>query len=140
MEKKFELCSMVVDGHVLVNTTPHPITFQNLEGELVTIPTSVPEGEKTGYAVLNAKSNEVMVADDLVTTTFSATPEGLDLLEAIEGWAAEEHPNETLRVIGSLVAANGYPGRVVGMCPVPGFERAPLGQKRMRTDKFTVVQ
>ena len=139
MTKNFELCSVTVDGRILVNTTPHELTIQSLDGELVTVPTSVPKGEKVGFAVLNAKANEVMVADDLVTTTFSATSEGLDLLEAIEDWAAEEHPNETLRVIGSLVAANGYPGRGVGMCPVPGFERAPQGQKRMRTDKFTVV-
>ena len=138
--KNFEACSVVVDGRILVNTTPHELTFQSLKGELVTVPSSVPEGEKTGFAVLNAKSNEVMVADDLVTTTFTATPEGLDLLEAIGQWATTEHPGKTLRVIGSLVAANGYPGRVVGMCPVPGFERAPQGQKRMRTDKFTVVR
>jgi hypothetical protein len=139
MTKNFKLCSVTVDGRVLVNTTPHELTFQSLAGELVTVPSSVPKGEKTGFAVLNAKSNEVQVAEDLVTTTFTATPEGLNLLEAIEDWAATEHPDKTLRVIGSLVAANGYPGRVVGMCPVPGFERAPQGQKRMRTDKFTVV-
>ena len=135
----FESCSATIDGRVLVNTTPHELTFQSLAGELVTVPTSVPKGEKVGFAVLNAKANEVQVGEDLVMTTFSPTPEGLALLEAIEAWAAIKHPNETLRVIGSLVAANGYPGRVVGMCPVPGFERAPQGQKRMRTDKFTVV-
>lgn len=139
MEKNFELCSATIDGRILVNTTPHELTFQSLAGELVTVPTSVPKGEKVGFAVLNAKSNEVMVADDLVTTTFTATPEGLDLLETIERWADENHPNDTLRVIGSMIAVNVYPGRVVGMCPVSGFERAPMGQKRMRTDKFTVA-
>ena len=137
--KNFESCSVVVDGRVLVNTTPHELTFQSMTGELVTVPTSVPKGEKVGFAVLNAKSNEVMVADDLVTTTFTATPEGLDLLETIEQWADENHPNDTLRVIGSMIAVNAYPGRVVGMCPVPGYERAPMGEKRMRTDKFTVA-
>lgn len=135
----FDSCSVTVDGRVLVNTTPHELTFQSLDCELVTVPTSVPKGEKVGFAVLNAKANEVMVADDLVTTTFSATSEGLDLLEAIEDWAAEKHPNETLRVIGSMIAVNSYPGRVVGMCPAPGFERVPPAEKRMRTDKFTVA-
>lgn len=139
MEKNFESCSVTVDGRVLVNTTPHELTFQALDGGLVTVPTSVPKGEKVGFAVLNAKSNEVMVADDLVATTFSATPEGLALLETIEQWADENHPNDTLRVIGSMIAVNAYPGRVVGMCPVPGYERAPMGEKRMCTDKFTVA-
>ena len=108
--KNFESCAVTVDGRVIVNTTPHELTFQSLDGELVTVPTSVPKGEKSGFAVVNAKSNEVQVAEDLVTTTFTATPEGLDLLETIEDWAAAEHPDKTLRVIGSLVAANGYPG------------------------------
>ena len=137
--KNFEACSVTIDGCLIVNTTPHELTFQSLDGELVTVPTSVPKGEKVGFAVVNAKSNEVQVAEDLVTTTFTATPEGLDLLEAIEDWAAEKHPNETLRVIGSMIAVNAYPGRVVGMCPAPGFERVPPAEKRMRTDKFTVV-
>ena len=129
-----------MDGGMLVNTTSLELTLQSLAGELVTVPSSVPEGEKTGFAVVNAKSNEVQVAEDLVTTTFTATPEGLDLLEAIGQWATTEHPNETLRVIGSMIAVNAYPGRIVGMCPVPGYERAPQGQKRMRTDEFTVVR
>jgi hypothetical protein len=98
----------------------------------------VPKGQKTGFAVLNAATEEVQVDTDLVRTQFVSTPEGLTLLESIEAWAAKEHPTEILRIIGSLPALSGYPGRVVGMCPVPGFERAPMGQKRMRTDKFNV--
>lgn len=42
-----------------------------------------------------------------------------------------------LAVVGSIIAAQAYPGRVVAMTPVPGFERVSPAEKRMRCDKFT---
>jgi hypothetical protein len=41
-------------------------------------------------------------------------------------------------VVGSIIAAQAFPGVVVAMTPAPGFERVPPDQKRMNPDKFTV--
>jgi hypothetical protein len=64
-----------------------------------------------------------------------------------------DHPEEELRhlersllehglyknvVVGSIIAAQAYPGLVVAMTPAPGYERKPPTEKRMRPDKFTV--
>lgn len=129
-------CFTDVDGKCVVNTTPHPITFLSLKGEVVIVPSSVPEGEKTGPWLVNAQSVEEKVGEDLVRTVFVGTPEGEAILDEIEAWAREEG-HDNLRVIGSIIAAQAYPGRVLGMCPAPGFERVPPAEKRMSTQKFT---
>ena len=126
-----------IDGKTVVNTTPHPINFLNKDGETVIVPSSVAPGEKTSPWVVNAKAVEEQVGDDLVRTVFIGTPEGEAILDAIETWAREEGI-ENLRVIGSIIAAQAYPGRVLGMCPAPGFERVAPAEKRMTTQKFTV--
>ncbi len=127
----------IIDGKVIVNTTPHPINFLSSDGELVVVPSSVAPGEKTSPWVVNAKAVEEQVGEDLVRTVFVGTPEGEAILDQIEQWAREEGV-ENPRVIGSMVAAQAYPGRVLGMCPAPGFERVPTAEKRMTTQKFTV--
>lgn len=129
--------SALVDGKVVVNTTPHALNFLSSEGDLVVVPTSVPEGERTSPYVVNARAVEQPVGDDTVTTVFVGTPEGEAVLDAIEAWAAEEGI-ENLRVIGSIIAAQAYPGRVLGMCPAPGYERVAPAEKRMTAQKFTI--
>ena len=39
---------------------------------------------------------------------------------------------------GLIIAAQAYPGRVLGMCPAPGYERVAPAEKRMTAQKFTV--
>ena len=129
--------SALIDGKVVVNTTPHALNFLSSEGDLVVVPTSVPEGERTSPYVVNARAVEQPVGDDTVTTVFVGTPEGEAILDAIEAWAAEEGI-ENLRIIGSIIAAQAYPGRVLGMCPAPGYERVAPAEKRMTAQKFTV--
>jgi len=41
-------------------------------------------------------------------------------------------------VIGSIIAAQAYPGDVLAMVPAEGYERVPPTEKRMRPDKFTI--
>ena len=41
-------------------------------------------------------------------------------------------------IIGSIIAAQAFPGRVLAMVPAPGFERVPPAEKRMRADKFSI--
>ena len=126
-----------VDGKCVVNTTPHPITFLDLNGEIITVPTSVEPGQKTSPWVINAKAVEETVGEDLVRTVFVGTPEGEAIIDTIEAWAKDEgHSN--LRIIGSIIAAQAYPGRVLSMCPAPGYERVAPAEKRMTAQKFTV--
>lgn len=129
--------SAVVDGKLVVNTTPHSLNFLSESGELVIVPSSVPEGERTSPWVVNARAVEEKVGADLVRTAFIGTPEGEAILDAIETWAREEG-HDNLRIIGSIIAAQAYPGRVLGMCPAPGYERVAPAEKRMTAQKFTV--
>ncbi len=117
------------NGMVVVNSTPHPITMQDMDtGELVSVPTS---------ELINAKVEETMVSDFLVKSVFVATPEGEETINMFESIFEQEFPKERrLTIIGSIIAAQAYPGRVFGMTPVPGFERVPPAEKRMRNDKF----
>ena len=118
-----------IEGKVVVNTTPHDINF-DIDGEVVTVP-------KSGV-ILNAKPEEIQVGEDLVETRFVGTPEGEALIEEIKAQhAASEDAGLTLRIIGSIIAAQAYAGEVVAMTPAPGFERVAPAEKRMNPRKFT---
>jgi len=116
-----------INGRTYVNTTPHDINFL-VGGDVVTVP---PSG-----VVINAKPAEVIThrEDDItfVKTVFEGTREGDDNIEDLQF----RFPG--CLIIGSIIAAQAYPGRVLAMIPAPGFERVPPNQKRMRADKFTV--
>lgn len=125
-------------GVTYVNVTPHPITLAWPDGEEFEVP---PSG-----ILINAKPEEVLRKvlrsfgpDYAPTATISFVethfvPDGASemMIEAI----TEEHPGAI--IIGSIIAAQAFPDRVVAMVPVPGFERVPPVEKKMRTDKFTV--
>lgn len=117
------------NGVCILNTTPHPLTMQNTDGELVTVPTSV---------LINAKAEEKAVDNLFVETVFVGTPEGTEIIRDIEGTYAETGCPDRLVIIGSIIAAQAYKGKVVGLCPVKGYERVAPSEKRMRCDKFTV--
>lgn len=116
------------NGVCVLNTTPHPITMQDMEGELVTVPTSV---------LINAKAEEQQVSDLFVKTVFVGTPEGHETIRDIRGTFVGSGCTDTLVIVGSIIAAQAYPGDVVGITPVPGYERVAPAEKRMRCDKFT---
>lgn len=118
------------NGVVVVNTTPHAITFQSPEGNLVSIPVC--------DLLINASANSVDVGKLFCKTEFNGTDEGREIICAIETWFAETYTSgETLVIIGSMIAAQAYPGKVFGMVAVPGYERVAPTEKRMRCDKFT---
>ena len=110
---------------VVVNTTPHPVTIQDMDGTLITVPTSV---------LINAKAEERKVSD---LTEFVGTEEGKETIERIKSVYNRQFSNGTLVIVGSIIAAQAYPGEVAAMTPVEGFERVAPDQKRMRCDKFT---
>lgn len=121
------------NGVVVVNATPHPLSFLSPEGEKVVVPCSVPEGAKTGPVVINAKAVETPAGNFLVKTVFEPTEEGSKILEAVQ----EEFQNTpNVMVVGSIIAMNAFAGKVVGMVPAPGFERVPPAEKLMSVEKF----
>lgn len=119
------------NGVVVCNTTPHPVTIQDVTGELVTV-------EPSEDFVINTKVKEEQMSPLLVKTVFEATEDGEKRLRSIERCFSEFYRDGgVLAVVGSIIAAQAYPGRVVAMTPVPGFERVSPAEKRMRCDKFT---
>lgn len=117
------------NGVCVLNTTPHPLTMQDTNGELVTVPTSV---------LINAKAEEKTVDDLFVKTVFIGTSEGTEIIRDIEGTYRETGCSDKLVIVGSIIAAQAYKGKIAGLCPVPGYERVAPSEKRMRCDKFTV--
>lgn len=113
---------------MMLNVTKHPIRFQSAAGEVYEL---APSG-----VVIDARFEEEVVGSH---------PSGATLVRAriIPTSAAEEalvflernHPGEL--IVGSLIAAQAFPGRVVALVAAQGFERVPADQKRMRDDKFT---
>lgn len=117
------------NGVCVLNTTPHPLTMQDVNGELITVPISV---------LINAKAEEKAVNDLFVETVFVGTPEGTEIIRDIEGTFKGTGCSDRLVIVGSIIAAQAYKGKVVGLCPVPGYERVAPSEKRMRCDKFTI--
>lgn len=115
------------NGVTVVNCTPHPVRFQDVTGEIVTV-----------YCdheyLINAEVREETVNENDITyatPTFVGTEEGDAIITKIH----LEHPGAI--IIGSIIAAQAYPGKVCGMVPVPGYERVAPAEKLMRVDKFT---
>ena len=124
---------------VIVNTTPHMIRFKDHDGNIVEIPSD------SNY-IINAKAVEEDLGNGLVTTKFIGTNEGEALIEQIQKEARDYLINAygevgryfELRIVGSIIAAQAYPMKVVGMTPYSGYERVAPAEKLMSTEKFTV--
>ncbi len=122
-----------VYGVEIVNACKHALTFGNPEnpkddaGIVMVPPCGIvmnaelkqePAGKKGG-----AEIGKMSIWQDPASTA---------ALEAIE----KEHPDAI--IVGSMIAAQAYPGRVFAMVPLPGFEREASDKKRMNPRKFTV--
>ncbi len=113
----------------IINTTPHSITMQSAGGNVYQVE---PCGVLISARPVEEPAGAHPSGAELVRTRFEATPEAEEGLARLEA----EHPGAL--IIGSIIAAQAFPGRVLAMVPVPGFERVPPAEKRMRDDKFTV--
>lgn len=115
---------------MIINITPHFITFlRSSDGVVYELP---PCG-----VVLEAKFVEESVGTHtsgvkLVRTRIEPT------LESVEALAKLEHKHPEAVIVGSIIDAQAFPGRVAMCVPVPGFERRPPSEKRMQEDKFSV--
>jgi hypothetical protein len=117
------------NGVVVVNTTPHPLTFEDsVTKELVTVASNM-------EALVNAKAIETEVRPHFVKTIFEPNEDGKQKIKAIKDCLGEEAV-----IIGSMIAAQAYPGDVFGMTPCPGYERVAPSEKRMSDSKFTTFE
>ena len=122
-----EKITMLPNGVKVLNTTPHPITFKTPAEVIVTIP-------PCGF-VLNANIIETPVKGpiegvDFVTASFVPNKAGSNFIDEV--------PNDVL-IVGSLMASQAYPERVVSLVPHDGkHRRSEL--KRMSIDKFTIFR
>lgn len=116
------------NGVVVYNTTPHRITFWQDEWEH---PIEVEVGE-----LLNARPQEITVGFDemieveYVSTEFAGSDDGRALIGRIKA----KHPHAI--IVGSIIAAQAYPGDVVSMVPHPDYARVAPDKKRMLPHKF----
>lgn len=129
-----EISSADVWGVKILNTTPHEIIFGREDSdETISVP---PCG-----ILVNAKVSEKKVPRPqrlrdgngaqihCVKTVFLPDQKGRDFLRTV--------PSGTV-VVGSIIAAQAYPGQICALVPCKGFERVPISEKRMRHDKFTI--
>ncbi len=114
-------------GVTFVNTTPHPINLVWQDGEEFIVP---PEGILINARPVEQEAGTHPAGVSLVRTTFVADPDEEKKLREI----VLQYPKSV--IIGSIVAAQAFPGRVLAMVPAPGFERVPPSEKKMRADKF----
>ena len=115
---------------LMVNTTPHPVNIQDKDGNVQVVPNN-------SEWIINAATSEAQVSPFLVKALFHGTEEGNQKITQIEDWAKENFPTDVLIIVGSIIAAQAYPGKVFGLTPVPGYERVAPAEKRMNCDKFT---
>ena len=114
------------EGVRVINTTPHPVNLKSEKtGEEYLL-------ENSGV-LINASTAETVVGRcgevEFVKVEFKGNPEGEAALGTI--------PDGVI-VVGSIIAAQAYPGRVVAMTPAKGFERVPPAEKRMNLFKYTI--
>ena len=116
----------IVDGVSIFNTTPHAINF-GVGDEVKEVPTC--------GVLVNASSSEEVVKTEggveFVRTKFTGNDEGRAIIAAMKA------ANPDAVIVGSIIAAQAYPGEVVAMTPLPGYERVAPAEKRMNPHKFT---
>lgn len=115
-----------IDGKMVINTTPHDINFFE-KGE--TNKDNGIEVPSDSRLTLNAEISEVKTdTPDLVKTQAGPTEKGANILAAIEEYSKDT--GKEVVVIGSLIAAKGYPEDVVSMTPtmVDGVRGAVAGE------------
>lgn len=98
-------------------------------GKVVSIP---PSGTIISSTPVEKNKGKHPSGAKLFTLTFKPQSESLKKLVELE----KRHPEAIL--IGGIINATTFSGRIYGICPVPGYERVAVGEKLIRTDKFLI--
>lgn len=115
-------------GVTFASVAPHEMRLRWPDGEEFVVP---PSGVVVNAAPVEENAGLHPSGATLVRTRFVVSEAEEAKLAAVEA----KHPGAV--VLGSIIAAQAFPGRVLALVPVPGFERVPPAEKRMRADRFT---
>lgn len=117
------------NGVTVVNTTPHPLRFEDsITKEVITILSNKD-------ILINAKAVETNVRQHFIKTVFEPNDDGFEKIKMIKYYLGDN-----VVIIGSMIAAQAYKGQVFGMTPVVGYERVAPDEKLMRDDKFVTYE
>lgn len=123
------------NGVTVFNATPHPITFWREDWEDVAIvePDEIISAVPTekAHSCIQPKGSPDWENVWFVETRFVGNDEGARIITFARDTGVDV-------IVGSIIAAQAYPGLVVGMTPCAGYERVPPNEKRMNPDKFTI--
>ncbi len=126
----------VIDGIAYLNTTPHQINFGVEEhDEAIILPAS-------GFIVnasINEKHVKIESGIEYVKTVFNGDPVVEEKLNKMILRIQNSTGLKNIVIIGSMIAAQAYPDKIVVLTPCKGYERVPITQKRMNLDKFTTI-
>ncbi len=112
----------------IINTTPHAVRFVNADGTEFEVP---PCGTVISARGVDEPAGQHPSGASLVWVRFEATEEAVAAIDRLEA----ENPGAV--ILGSIIAAQAFPGRVFAMVAAPGYERVPPAEKRFRPDRFT---
>lgn len=113
----------------VVNTTPHPVTL--VTGDL----TSTFHVEASGVLINATAKTEIL--EEKAGIKFQQTSFVAD--EATkQALVSFKESNPEVVIIGSLIAAQAYPGLVCAMVAHPEFLRVPPQEKKMLVDTYTI--
>lgn len=116
-----------------LNTTPHPIRLADEVGTFE-VP---PSGLIVSATIVEEAAGELPGDIRLVRSVFKPEPLAEDRLRKLhQRFHRDTGGKFHLIVIGSIIAAQAYPGLVYGMKACAGHERVPPEQKLMRGDEF----
>lgn len=112
----------------IVNVTPHALNFKDSDGTEFEVPTS---GVVINASAVEESAGRHASGVELVSVRFVPNPDAITTLDKIEA----ENPGAV--IVGSIIAAQAFPGRVFALTAAPGYERRPPAEKRMNPNKFT---
>lgn len=120
------------NGLTVFNATPHVIRFWDESwGKPIEVGVDVIINAVIDEEVIGEEFTETNNRIEFVTPSFLAeSGDVIDLLQSLR--------DNGVYVIGSILAAQAYPGLVFAMVPCAGYERVSPVEKRMRPDKFTL--
>lgn len=101
-----------------------------VDSQIVTLPPSNIIAMATPVSEVISKEDGI----EFVTTQFKPNPVSEKLITELKNM----NPDSIL--IGSIIAAQAFPGTVVSPVPVPGFERVPRPQRLVRSDRFNIFE
>ena len=137
--KKFDLRKIgeisfgVINGVAFINTTPHDVTFGDVDFTTVLPKSNV---------LINAKPVKEEIGESFGVkfskTSFVGTDEEKEKIIALREDILKEEGVNFVVIVGSIIAMNAFPGLVAGLVPVPGYERVSPAEKRMSLKEFSI--